>query len=222
MQKSVTQSMVFNNTTSLPISIYSWIGDKYGGSSTHKGVIIPANTVKIVYSDTGEWILSSEFFDKENNDAWNKEGLEQFYRIAKFQNEPYFTTGSYTFNFIEESFDIDHKDGIIIWSRIPDKKKERNEAIDKIMKMSFFEFIFRVNTKTMPDFVRINELENDDEYYKLPRMTAYPNPSIENQTIMDTLLFDRETNGKTEQWGYEMRYHLKFKTLDEFVKLYFI
>uniref|UniRef100_A0A6C0I0G3 Uncharacterized protein n=1 Tax=viral metagenome TaxID=1070528 RepID=A0A6C0I0G3_9ZZZZ len=117
MQRSQTQSMEFHNTTELSVAIYSWISDNEQ-ISTHRGVIIPANTKQTVYSDTGEWILSSEFYDKENNDAWSNEGLEQFYRIAKFQNEPYFTSGSYTFNFIEESFNIQYNDGVITWSRI--------------------------------------------------------------------------------------------------------
>ena len=111
-----TQSMIFDNTTSLPILVYSW-REKMQGLSELKHIRIPANTRETVYSDTGEWDLSSEFFEKSDNEEWKKEGLEQFYRIAMFKTTPYVSYRSHTINNIEESFTIEHNEGVITWAK---------------------------------------------------------------------------------------------------------
>jgi len=88
-----TKSMIFVNTTDLPIIICSWI-EKMPGLSEYK----------------------------EQNDEWQKERLEQDGRIAKFRNTPC-ASGNYTWNFIEESFVLEHNAGVITWSRKPETTK---------------------------------------------------------------------------------------------------
>ena len=116
-----TQTMVFVNDTDLPIRISSWRTEQegiYAGSTSYKDVTILANTRETVYSDVGEWIIGSQFWNEEYNEQWEKEGLSQYSRIAKFRNEPC-AWGDYTWNFIEESFILEHNDGVITWSRKP-------------------------------------------------------------------------------------------------------
>ena len=111
-----THSMIFDNTTNLPIAIYSW-RVKMQGSSELTHITIPAHTRETVYSDTGNWDLSSEFFNKSDNAEWKKEGLDQFYRIAMFKTTPFVSYRSHTINNIEESFTIEHNEGVITWAR---------------------------------------------------------------------------------------------------------
>lgn len=116
-----TKSMIFVNNTDLPIIICSWM-EKIPGLSEYKDKTILANTRETVYSDVGEWIISSQFWNKEQNDEWQSEGLEQDCRIAKFRNTPC-AIGNYTWNYIEESFVLEHNDGVITWSRKPETIK---------------------------------------------------------------------------------------------------
>jgi hypothetical protein len=117
MSKTGTQTMIFVNNTDLPIRVSSW-REKMPGLSEYKDVTILSKTTETVYSDVGEWIISSQFYDKEQNDQWKNEGLSQYSRIAKFRNKPC-ARGDYTWNFIEESFILEHADGVITWSRKP-------------------------------------------------------------------------------------------------------
>jgi hypothetical protein len=112
-----TPSMVLVNDTDLPIIISSW-RKIMSGLSEYKDVTILANTRETVYSDVGEWIISSQFYDTEQNKLWENEGLPQYSRIAKFRNTPC-ARGDYTWNFIEESFILEHNEGVITWSRKP-------------------------------------------------------------------------------------------------------
>jgi len=117
MSKTATDTMIFVNNTDLPIIVSSWI-NKSSGLSEYKDVTILSKTTQTVYSDVGEWIISSEFWNKEQNDQWKNEGLSQYGRIAKFRNKPC-AWGDYTWNFTEESFLLEHADGVITWSRKP-------------------------------------------------------------------------------------------------------
>ena len=112
-----TQTMIFVNDTDLPIIISSW-REKMPGLSEYIDITILSKTQQTVYSDVGEWILGSQFFVKEYDDQWKNEGLTQYGRIAKFRNRPC-ASGNYTWNFIEESFILEHNEGVITWSRKP-------------------------------------------------------------------------------------------------------
>jgi len=117
MSKIGTDTMIFVNDTDLPIVVSSWI-NKSSGLGEYIDKTILSNTTETVYSDVGEWIIGSQFYDKEQNDQWKNEGLSQYGRIAKFRNQPC-AMGDYTWNFIEWAFILEHNDGIITWSRKP-------------------------------------------------------------------------------------------------------
>jgi hypothetical protein len=112
-----TQTMVFVNDTDLPIIVSSWM-EQIPGLSEYKDLTILSKTTETVYSDVGEWIIGSEFWNKEQSDQWKNEGLSQYGRIAKFRNKPC-ASNNYTWNFIEEYFILEHADGVITWSRKP-------------------------------------------------------------------------------------------------------
>jgi len=117
MSNPRTQSMIFVNNTDLPIIVSSW-REKTIGLSEYIDVTILSNTTQKVYSDVGEWILGSQFWNNELDQQWEKEGLWQYGRIAKFRNQPS-AMGDYTWNFIEQSFILEHTDGVITWARKP-------------------------------------------------------------------------------------------------------
>jgi hypothetical protein len=87
------------------------------GLSKYKDVTILSGETVDVYSDVGEWILGSEFFVKEYDDQWTKEKLPHDGRLAKFRNKCCYR-GDFTWNFTEEHFTLEYKDGLVTWSRI--------------------------------------------------------------------------------------------------------
>ena len=108
--------MEFHNNTDLPINVSSW-KRRPSGLSEYKNDIVLPRTQRTVSSDVGEWIIGSQFFEKEYDDAWAKEGLEQYGRLAKFRNTPC-ANGNYIWNFSKKDFLLEYVDGAIIWSRV--------------------------------------------------------------------------------------------------------
>ena len=111
----MTDIMKFHNDTDLPIIVSSW-RTKMPGLSEYKDVTILANQIVDVYSDVGEWILSSQFFVKEYDDKWTKENLPHENRLAKFRNKCC-AFGDFTWNFTEEYFVLEYKDNLVRWMR---------------------------------------------------------------------------------------------------------
>ena len=112
----MTDTMKFHNNTKLPIIVSSW-RTKMQGLSEYKDVTVLSGEIVDVYSDVGEWIIGSLFFVKEYDDQWRNEKLEQYSRMAKFRNKCCFS-GDYTWNFSEEDFTLEYKDGLVIWSKV--------------------------------------------------------------------------------------------------------
>ena len=125
MYNTKTSVMRFVNDTDLPIIVSSWRIQQEGtlsGLTTYKDVIILPKTGRKVYSNVEEWIIGSEFLSEEYNKQWTDDGLYAYGRIAKFSNRPC-ANGNYTWNFIEDFFEIEHNNGIITWKRISEKTK---------------------------------------------------------------------------------------------------
>jgi hypothetical protein len=93
--------------------------------------------------------------------------------------------------------------------------KAREKGVSEIMNMSFIEFICRLNSDAMPVFV-----PNERGISQPVRMIANPNPTAENQKILDMIIPYRKTNGKGEQFAYELRGELEFCTVEKFLENY--
>lgn len=108
-------TMQFKNATDIGIIVSSWI-TVMPGLGEYIDVIVPPQTEVTVKSDVGEWILGSLFYDKDYAEQWKAAGLSCDSRLAKFRSEPCYR-GDYTWNFIDDIFDLCYKDGIVIWSK---------------------------------------------------------------------------------------------------------
>jgi hypothetical protein len=109
--------MQFHNNTDLPITVSSWMR-KYLGVSEFIDTIVLPNTVVTVYSDVGEWIIGSLFYEEDFDKKWEEENLPHHSCIAKFSNEPDINR-NYTWNFVESYFKLEYKkqDNTVTWSR---------------------------------------------------------------------------------------------------------
>ena len=103
-----------NNCKVLPIVVSSWM-EIMPGLSEYKHVEVPPNTEIEVKSSVGEWIIGSLLIGKENYDIWKSHGLDFESRMAKFRNRPC-ASGDYTWNFVEDKFDLVYENGVVTWS----------------------------------------------------------------------------------------------------------
>ena len=110
-----SNSIIFKNyCKTLPIIVSSWMY-KLPGLSEYIDIEIPPNTAIELKSSTGEWIISSLFQEKTHSELWKSYHLELDPRIAKFRNIPC-ASGNYTWNFMENDFDLVYNNGIVTWT----------------------------------------------------------------------------------------------------------
>jgi len=107
--------MQIKNSTDFAIIVSSWI-TVMPGLGEYIDVIVPPQTKVTVKSDVGEWIIGSLFYDKDYTEQWKAAGLPCESSLAKFRSEPCYR-GDYTWNFIDDIFDICYQDGIVTWSK---------------------------------------------------------------------------------------------------------
>jgi hypothetical protein len=107
--------MKFHNNTNLPIIVSSWIKEMNGISVYKDIIILPYEKIDI-YSNVGEYIVSSQFYDIKNNNIWKNENLPIDTILAKFRNKCC-VFGNFTCNFIENHFILDYEENIVTWSR---------------------------------------------------------------------------------------------------------
>lgn len=103
-----------NNCKILSIIVSTWMY-KMNCLSEYIDIEIPPNTTIELKSSTGEWIIGSLFQENKQRNLWKNHGLELNPRIAKFRNNSC-ATGNYTWNFMDNDFDLVHENGNIIWS----------------------------------------------------------------------------------------------------------
>ena len=103
-----------NNCKVLPIIVSSWM-EKRPGLSEYIDVEVPPNTEIEVKSSVGEWIIGSLLLGKEKCALWQSHGLLFDPRMAKFRDSPC-AMGDYTWNFVENKFDLVYENGVVTWS----------------------------------------------------------------------------------------------------------
>lgn len=108
------QKINFVNKSNLPIVVSSWT-EQIRGRLEYIDITVPPNTEQIVNSSVGEWILGSLFSNSEYFEQWQNANLKFESRIAKFRNEPGIYN-TYTWNFIENRFNLNYENGNIVWS----------------------------------------------------------------------------------------------------------
>ena len=111
----MTSKLIFkNNCKLLPIVVSSWM-EKMPGLSEYIDVEVPPNTEMEVKSSVGEWIIGSLLYGEENYNIWKSHGLNFEPRMAKFRDHPC-ASGNYTWNFIDDKFDLVYNNGVVTWS----------------------------------------------------------------------------------------------------------
>lgn len=111
----MTSTIIFkNNCRELSIIVSTWM-DETEGVSKQVNMRVPPNTEVELKSDVGEWILGSLFYDEDSRYLWESHDLPFESRLAKFRNTPC-AWGDYTWNFIDNRFDLVYENGVVTWS----------------------------------------------------------------------------------------------------------
>jgi hypothetical protein len=113
----MTSKLLFkNNCKVLPVMISSW-KDRSDGISEYSQTEIPPNTEIEVRSSVGEWVIGSLFRNKEAIELWESHHLDFTSSLAKFRSNPC-VIGNYTWNFSDNRFHLEYKEGVVTWSYI--------------------------------------------------------------------------------------------------------
>jgi hypothetical protein len=106
-----------NNCETLPIAISTW---KSVSSyvSKYEDTIVSPQTEITLYSNVGEWTVSSFFREKEHMDLWKP--MECDSMMATFRHTPC-AMGKYTWNYSRD-FEIKYEDGVVSWSYLVDSR----------------------------------------------------------------------------------------------------
>ena len=125
----MTSTIIFkNNCRVLPIIVSSWL-EKMPGLSEYKDVEVPPNTEIELKSSVGEWIIGSLLIGKEKCDLWKSHGLQFDPRMAKFRDHPC-AWGDYTWNFVDDKFDLVYENGSVTWSYKGDNESTDMDQVD--------------------------------------------------------------------------------------------
>ena len=76
----------FINSTPLPVSLESWQNKFYFCEEFINITVQPDETIQMI-SSTGEWIVTTDLYDKEHLSLWTKAGYNPGFRIGKFRNQ---------------------------------------------------------------------------------------------------------------------------------------